>query len=130
MKNDICTKLYLISSMNETSERPQWAQTKTLKSEKVKDLEHLIKRRKCTREEMIRLPPIPDNLQDPMPMVSPFVNLSFPLGPKVSFKQTLNANHIRTVRYLQDKLKVTSATNAIWTCFIVHGQLRCFSYQK
>ena len=85
MKNDICTKLYLISSMNETSERPQWAQTKTLKSEKVKDLEHLIKRRKCTREEMIRLPPIPDNLQDPMPMVSPFVNLYLSPGTQSQF---------------------------------------------
>ena len=85
MKNDICTKLYLISSMNETSERPQWAQTKTLKSEKVKDLQHLIKRGKCTREEMIRLPPIPDNLQDPMPMVSPFVNLYLSRGTQSQF---------------------------------------------
>ena len=69
---------------------------------------------------MIRLPPIPDNLQDPMPMVSPFVNLylSPELGPKVSFRQTLNANHIRTARYIQDKLKVTSAANAIWTRFV------------
>ena len=32
--------------MNETSERPKWAQTKTLKSEKVKYLQHLIKRGK------------------------------------------------------------------------------------